>query len=428
MQSILEHVVKTLHEANEHREPNHQYTILDSLRLLSEERFRKAIVDKLRDPYIRNWWNRDFASWHRQYKAESLAPVQTRLSYYASSQRARAILGQPQSTIDMRSVISEGGVLLVSTSQATAGRDVAALVGASVLNLVDAIIREQGRVPLEQRRGALVVVDEMQTMPGVDYESMLSELGKFGASFVLATQSLAKLSDLSRTMEATLLANVGCLAVFQVAAADAKQLVWELGKDLVTEEDITSLPVHNCYVRATVGTERRPTFSMVRPAGRSRATRMSPPAYASCRRSTPLQQSRSPRGRPRRTGSHRRRGGRGRDRSTTSPAGSRGLPNPLERPDQQKVLPTRDWTSRPRTTRRTGRPAPTRSNRLRRQKRHTQRRRRNEREHDRARYTRAEPRRRPDEHGDNQKRHSHAEVPGCGCRSSIGRSSPPPPA
>ena len=48
-------------------------------------------------------------------------------------------------------------------------------------------------------------------MPGVDYESMLSELGKFGASFVLATQSLAKLDDLSRTMRDTLLANVGCL-------------------------------------------------------------------------------------------------------------------------------------------------------------------------------------------------------------------------
>ena len=44
---------------------------------------------------------------------------------------------------------------------------------------------------------------------------MLSELGKFGASFVLATQSLAKLDDLSRTMRDTLLANVGCLAVFQ---------------------------------------------------------------------------------------------------------------------------------------------------------------------------------------------------------------------
>ena len=102
----------------------------------------------------------------------------------------------------------------------------------------------------------------MQAMPGVDYEAMLSELGKFGASFVLATQSLAKLSDLSPTMQETLLANVGCLAVFQVAGADARQLVWELGKERVTEEDIVSLPVHHAYVRATTGGERMPAFSM----------------------------------------------------------------------------------------------------------------------------------------------------------------------
>ena len=124
-----------------------------------------------------------------------------------------------------------------------------------------AVIREQGGVALSKRRGALVVVDEMQSMPGVDYESMLSELGKFGAS--LATQSLAKLEDLSTTMRDTILANVGCLAVFQVAGSDARQLVWELGKDRVSEDDIVSLDVHHCYVRATVGTERLPAFSMM---------------------------------------------------------------------------------------------------------------------------------------------------------------------
>ena len=138
----------------------------------------------------------------------------------------------------------------------------AALVGASLLNLVDAVIREQGGLPPEQRRGALVIVDEMQSMPGVDYESMLSELGKFGASFILATQSLGKLEALSPTMRDTVLANVGCLAVFQVAGSDARELVWELGRDRVSEDDITSLPVHQCYVRATVGRERLDAFSM----------------------------------------------------------------------------------------------------------------------------------------------------------------------
>ena len=265
MQSILEQTVKTLHEANEHPDTDQgsQHTILDGLKLLSDRKFRDGVLAKVSDPYLLEWWARDFGGWHHQYRADALAPVQTRLSYYASSKRARAILGQPRSTIDLRETILDGGILLVSTAQGAVGRDVSALVGASLLNLVDSVIREQEGLPLAQRRGALVVVDEMQSMPGVDYESMLSELGKYGASFILATQSLAKLEDLSPTMRDTILANVGCLAVFQVAGNDARQLVWELGKDRVSEDDIVSLPVHHCYVRATVGTERMPAFSMM---------------------------------------------------------------------------------------------------------------------------------------------------------------------
>ena len=265
MQSILEQTVKTLHEANEHpdTDADEQMTLLDGLKLLSDEEYRGGVLARVSDPHLLEWWARDFGKWRQEYKSEALAPVQTRLSYYASSKRARAIIGQSRSTIDMRETILDGGMLLVSTAQGVVGRDVAALVGASLLNLVDSVIREQGGLSPDQRRGALVVVDEMQSMPGVDYESMLSELGKFGASFILATQSLAKLDDLSPTMRDTLLANVGCLAVFQVSGSDARHLVWELGKDRVSEDDIVSLPVHHCYVRATVGTERMPAFSMM---------------------------------------------------------------------------------------------------------------------------------------------------------------------
>ena len=263
MQSILEHTVKTLHEANERRDEDRQYTILDGLKLLSDGRFRTEVLGQVSDSYLLDWWVRDFDGWHRQYRSEAIAPVQTRLAYYASSKKARSILGQSRSTINIRQTILDGGVLFVSTAQGSAGRDVAALVGASLLNLVDSVIREQESLPQHRRRGTLVVVDEMQSMPGVDYEAMLSELGKYGASFILATQSLAKLEDLSRTMQDTILANVGCLAVFQVSGSDARRLVWELGKDRVSEDDITSLPVHHCYVRATVGTDRMPAYSMM---------------------------------------------------------------------------------------------------------------------------------------------------------------------
>ena len=63
-------------------------------------------------------------------------------------------------------------------------------------------------------------------------------------------------------MQDTLLANVGCLVAFQVAAADARYLMGELDRERVTEEDLVSLPVHQCYVRATAEGQRQPTYSM----------------------------------------------------------------------------------------------------------------------------------------------------------------------
>ena len=124
MQSILEQTVKTLHESNEHpdTDAHEQLTLLDGLKLLSDDEYRGGVLARVSDPYLLEWWARDFGNWRREYKSEALAPVQTRLSYYASSKRARAIIGQSRSTIDMRETILDGGILLVSTAQGSRGQ------------------------------------------------------------------------------------------------------------------------------------------------------------------------------------------------------------------------------------------------------------------------------------------------------------------
>ena len=112
MQSILGQTVKSLHEANEQMDAGEQYTILDGLRLLPDEEFRSKALEKVNDPYLMEWWGRDFRGWRHETRADALAPLQTRLSYYASSKRARAILRQSRSTIDLRQTLHDGGVLL----------------------------------------------------------------------------------------------------------------------------------------------------------------------------------------------------------------------------------------------------------------------------------------------------------------------------
>ena len=82
MQSILEHVVKALHEYNGHPDTkdDQQFTILDESRLLSDRRFRNQVLRRVDDPYVINWWARIFADWTRNLEAEAVAPVQTRLA------------------------------------------------------------------------------------------------------------------------------------------------------------------------------------------------------------------------------------------------------------------------------------------------------------------------------------------------------------
>lgn len=155
MQNILEHTIKSLHEANAHPETprEKQYTLLDGMRMLSEDNFRQEVLEKVSDVYVKGYWREEFENMRPQLRQEAVAPVQTRLAYFASSKRARDILGQRSSTLDIRQAIDNGEVLLVNTAQGVAGRDVASLVGASILNLVDAVIRQQSKALSPRQSG-----------------------------------------------------------------------------------------------------------------------------------------------------------------------------------------------------------------------------------------------------------------------------------
>ena len=264
MQGILEHVIKSLHEANRsgRTDRDEQYTLLDAYNALVDQGFRDEMLSRVDDLHLLRWWDSEYYSWDPKMRGDAVAPVLNRLSYYNSSIKARQILGQSRSTLDIRTLVRGGGVLLVAGAQAVVGRQTAALVSAGILNLVDSVIRQQGALPPEKRRAAFVAVDEMQTITGVDYEGMLGELAKYGGTLMIATQSLKRLDDISPTMRDSIMANNGCLVSFQVAGEDARRLVWEFGRERVTEEDLTSLPVHHCYVRAIADGQRLPAFSM----------------------------------------------------------------------------------------------------------------------------------------------------------------------
>ena len=265
-ENVLEYALKTLADANEwiigsdpYQGPDRQYTLLDVVPLLRLPSFRHAVLEQVRDGLLLDWWQHYYEPMDAHQQREITSSVITKLSKFASSRVARRILGQPRSTIDLREVVRQGKLLLVSTASGVVGTDLSELIGIVLLGLFEAALAEQAAVPFEQRRRYLVLIDEFQVYRNANYQGMLAELRKYGGSFALATQSLAYLDRLDRTLRATVLANIDHLFAFHMAGEDAR-LLHEL--DGILEDDITSLDDFQCYVKLSLGGHRLPVFSL----------------------------------------------------------------------------------------------------------------------------------------------------------------------
>ena len=77
---------------------------------------------------------------------------------------------------------------------------------------------QQAALPTDQRRHVALLVDEFHALPAANYEAFLAELAKYGASLVLATQSLGALDtvDPQRGLRNTVFANVDHLFAIQL--------------------------------------------------------------------------------------------------------------------------------------------------------------------------------------------------------------------
>ena len=262
MEGIMEHGLKSLYEANLNVPREQQYTILDLRPLLADQNFRNEVLSLVHDSDILNWWQTDFAGYRADTLADAIAPVQNRMAFFASSEVARRVLGQRYCTINIAEIIQNGEVLLIDAYGGEEGEQVAALVGSALLKVVQSVIIEEGEKERAERKGALVVVDEMQFFVGVPFEKMMRENRKFGGIMCLATQNLPALDQMSASMRETMLGNIGCLFSFQVGGLDAQRLILELDSERLTVEDVTALSNHNCYARVKVaGTDPR-YFSM----------------------------------------------------------------------------------------------------------------------------------------------------------------------
>jgi len=95
--------------------------------------------------------------------------VTTKVGRFEVTEAARLTLGQPQSTINPRTLLRDGGVLVVDIAVGPLGEGGSALIGATLLNLLGLVVEDQIDLPAAQRSRMVALIDESSTLGGADY-------------------------------------------------------------------------------------------------------------------------------------------------------------------------------------------------------------------------------------------------------------------
>lgn len=223
-------------------------TLLEIMRLLTDNDFREKVVSNLKDPVVKNFWTNEFARYHDKFQVEAIAPIQNKVGQFLTNPIIRNIIGQKKSSFDCRDLMDSGKILIANISKGLMGEGNSALLGAMLVAKLKQAAMSRADMPAEDRRDFFLYVDEFQNFATESFADILSEARKYRLCLVISHQYIEQLPD---QVKAAIFGNVGTFIVFRVGANDAEWLEKEFEPEFLAN-DLVNLGKYNIYLKLMI--------------------------------------------------------------------------------------------------------------------------------------------------------------------------------
>lgn len=224
-------------------------TLLGIPRMLTDKQYRERIKKTISNPTVAMFWEKEFPQIETsRSSADSLGAIQNKVGQFLSSPIIRNIVGQTQSTIDLRAAMDSNKIILVNLSKGLIGEDTSALLGSMLITKIQLAAMSRSDVPEADRVPFYLYVDEFQNFATSSFATILSEARKYKLGLTMANQYIAQMPEDVRD---AVFGNVGTLISFAVGATDAKYIAQEFNPTF-SEEDLVHLDKYNIYLRMTI--------------------------------------------------------------------------------------------------------------------------------------------------------------------------------
>lgn len=202
-------------------------TLLEFEDVLTNPMYRNLLLQRVSEgSSLRRYWQQEFPTQERLVKEWTQSSL-NKVGALVTDPDFALILGQQQSTINFRSIMDEGRILLVHLPKGLIGEGNSHLMGAFIVAQIQQAVMARAGVTYRAYRPFTLFIDEFHNYATDDIHEILAETRKYRLALVMAHQYYAQLSD-NPKLQAAVLNTVGNLVVFRVGAQDAEQLMQDL--------------------------------------------------------------------------------------------------------------------------------------------------------------------------------------------------------
>lgn len=244
MEYILTNIILALLE-------NENQSLLGVNRMLTDKEYRKFIVSNITDPTVKEFWEKEYASYTEKFAAEAAPAIQNKVGQFVGNPLIRNIVGQQKTSIDLREAMDTKKILIVNLSKGKVGEGNANLIGSLLITKIylAAMSRaDVGPYALEKLPPFYVYVDEFQNFANESFANILSEARKYNLALTVAHQYVEQMTD---EVKAAVFGNVGTMITFRVGATDAEIFEKEFAPYFILD-DIVNLSAYQIYLRLMI--------------------------------------------------------------------------------------------------------------------------------------------------------------------------------
>jgi len=163
-------------------------SLLGVNRMLTDEKYREWVIRQIKDPFIKEYWEHEFAGYDERFRREAIAPIQNKLGQFLLNPVIRNILGQVKCKVNFPFVMDQKRLFIANLSKGKIGHDKANLLGSLLTTQFQLAAMRRAAQPEEEREDFFLFIDEFQNFTTDSFAAILAEARKYRLCLTLSHQ------------------------------------------------------------------------------------------------------------------------------------------------------------------------------------------------------------------------------------------------